>query len=246
MSQQFAKVQFNENGTPVSEQFDDIYFSNADGLKECHYVFLQHNQLPERWLDWPVDKPFHIAETGFGTGLNFLATWSAWLASGAADKGIKLIFTTFEKYPLAKSDLITAHQVWSEVAELASELTSQYPEYIESDSSFVLANGLVELNIVFGDVNERIQTIKPEHKINAWYLDGFAPSKNPDMWTQHLFDYMARLASTNCSVATFTAAGFVRRGLIEAGFTMKKDKGFGVKREMIFGHLDSVQVNNND
>ena len=110
----------------------------------------------------------------------------------------------------------------------------------------MLANGLVELNIVFGDVNERIQTIQPEHKINAWYLDGFAPSKNPDMWTQHLFDHMAKLASRYCSVATFTAAGFVRRGLIEAGFTMKKDKGFGIKREMIFGHLNALQVTNND
>jgi len=237
MSKQSAKVQFNQNGTPISEQFDDIYFSNADGLKECQYVFLNHNGLPQRWSDWSARQPFHIAETGFGTGLNFFATWHAWLASGAKEKGIKLIFTTFEKYPLAKTDLIKAHQVWPQIQELSQEFTELYPEHIESDTQLVLADGLIELNIVFGDVNERLSNLTLNSEINAWYLDGFAPSKNPDMWTQHLFEYMAKLASTDCTVATFTAAGFVRRGLIEAGFTMKKDKGFGTKREMIFGHL---------
>lgn len=237
MSKHSAKIHFNENGTPVSEQFDDIYFSNADGLKECHYVFLAHNDLPQRWQDWPVQKAFHIAETGFGTGLNFLAAWSTWLNSGAMEKGLKLVFTTFEKYPLAKSDLVTAHKVWPEIKNLADELTEAYPEEIDTDTQLVLANGLIELNIVFGDVNDRIEKLTPSSGVNAWFLDGFAPSKNPDMWTQHLFNHMARLADEDCTVATFTAAGFVRRGLIEAGFEMKKDKGFGTKREMIFGCL---------
>lgn len=237
MSKHSAKIHFNENGTPISEQFDDIYFSNADGLKECHYVFLAHNALPQRWQDWPEQKAFHIAETGFGTGLNFLATWSAWLSSGAMEKGLKLVFTTFEKYPLAKSDLITAHKVWPEIKPLADELTHHYPEEIDTDTQLVLANGLIELNIVFGDVNDRIEKLTLNSGVNAWFLDGFAPSKNPDMWTQHLFNHMARLADDDCTVATFTAAGFVRRGLIEAGFEMKKDKGFGTKREMIFGCL---------
>lgn len=239
MSKQSAKIHFNENGTPVSDQFDDIYFSNSDGLKECHYVFLQHNDIPDRWHNWPEQKRFHIAETGFGTGLNFLATWSEWLASGASDKGIQLVFTTFEKYPLTKTDLITAHKVWPEVAEFAQELSDNYPDEIVSDTKLILANGLIELNIIFGDVNERIERLDSNQGVNAWYLDGFAPSKNPEMWTQHLFNNMARIADLDCTTATFTAAGFVRRGLIDAGFTMKKDKGFGTKREMIFGRIEN-------
>lgn len=237
MSKHSAKIHFNENGTPISEQFDDIYFSNLDGLKECHYVFLNHNGIPAKWGNWPDNKVFHIAETGFGTGLNFLATWSAWIHSGAKEQGIKLVFTTFEKYPLAKADLITAHKVWPELQDIAHELTEQYPSEISADVQLQLAQGQIQLNIIFGDANDRIEKLTPEEPVNAWYLDGFAPSKNPDMWTQHLFNHMARIADTNCTVATFTAAGFVRRGLIEAGFVMKKVKGFGTKREMIFGHL---------
>lgn len=239
MSKHSAKIHFNENGTPVSEQFDDIYFSNADGLQECHYVFLKHNGIPERWLNWSNDKAFHIAETGFGTGLNFLATWSAWINSGAKEQGVKLVFTTFEKYPLAKEDLITAHKVWPELQEIAQELTDKYPNNIDSDVQLTLADGQIQLNIIFGDVNDRIEKLALDRNVDAWYLDGFAPSKNPDMWTQHLFNHMARIAEAHCTVATFTAAGFVRRGLIEAGFEMKKDKGFGTKREMIFGQFIS-------
>lgn len=236
MSKHSAKIHFNDQGTPVSEQFDDVYFSNANGLQECDYVFLQHNQLPQRWQTWPSQRVFHVGETGFGTGLNLLALWSSWLESGAAEQGIKLIFTTFEKYPVSKQDLINAHKMWPQVATLATELAEHYPEHITSDTQLSLANGQIQLNIVFGDVNERIAELALTDKINAWFLDGFAPSKNPDMWTQHLFDNMARLADRNCTLATFTAAGFVRRGLIDAGFTMQKDKGFGIKREMIFGH----------
>ena len=237
MSNSTAKIHFNDNGTPISEQFDDIYFSNSDGLKESHYVFLQHNQLPERWQAWPSSKTFHIAETGFGTGLNFLATWSAWLTSGAYKAGVKLSFTSFEKYPLSKADLIKAHAVWPDLNALTSELDQSYPEQLTKDTQFILADGAIELNIIFGDVNDRISQLafSTENKVDAWFLDGFAPSKNPEMWTQHLFNNMARLAAKNASVATFTAAGFVRRGLIEAGFDMKKAKGFGYKRDMICG-----------
>lgn len=237
MSNHSAKIHFNDNGTPISEQFDDIYFSNTDGLKESHYVFLTHNDLPSRWQEWSSNKTFHIGETGFGTGLNFLATWSAWLSSGAAETGIKFKYTSFEKYPLSKHDLITAHNVWPELSVLTSELAQLYPDNITQDTKLVLADGKIEINIIFGDVNERIQQLQfePEHNIDAWYLDGFAPSKNPDMWTQNLFNHMARLSNPSATVATFTAAGFVRRGLIEAGFTMQKGKGFGHKREMVFG-----------
>ena len=242
MSNHSAKIHFNDNGTPISEQFDDIYFSNTDGLKECHYVFLTHNDLPNRWQDWQNGKTFHIGETGFGTGLNFLATWSAWLTSGAAKAGIKFKYTSFEKYPLSKQDLITAHKVWPELSEFTSELAKQYPDNITQDTTLILADGQIEINIIFGDVNERIQELEftPEQNIDAWFLDGFAPSKNPDMWTQNLFNHMARLSNASATVATFTAAGFVRRGLIEAGFVMKKNKGFGHKREMIYGTLNQT------
>lgn len=238
MTQTHAKIHFNDKGTPISEQFDDVYFSDAQGLAETQYVFLQHNLLPQRLSEFD-NKTFHIAETGFGTGLNFLTTWQA-LNKFNLENNTKaaLSFLTFEKYPIAKADLQQAYVAFPELSDLCEQILAQYPAQINSDFTIKFADN-VTLTVVFGDVNTRIPelTLPENSKINAWYLDGFAPNKNPDMWTQNLFENMARLANTDCTLATFTAAGFVRRGLIEAGFAMKKFPGFGHKREMIAGQL---------
>lgn len=240
-----AKLDWNDAGTPVSDQFDDVYFSNVNGLEETRYVFLQQNHLPERWHSFD-QRRFVIGETGFGTGLNFLATWQ-WFEQFRADNPDstlrELHFTSFEKFPLSKDDLIKAHQSWPELARYAEQLQNNYPLALPGCHRLVLAGGAVTLDLWFGDIKDCLPQVPVNTSgcVDAWFLDGFAPSKNPEMWNQALFNGMARLAKQDCTCATFTAAGFVRRGLIEAGFDMKKAKGFGTKRDMLTGTLTDKQ-----
>ncbi|EMB48544.1 5-methylaminomethyl-2-thiouridine methyltransferase [Vibrio mimicus] len=237
-----AQLGWNEAGTPVSDQFDDVYFSNVNGLAETRYVFLEQNHLPQRWHN-DDQRRFVIAETGFGTGLNFLAVWQAFVEFRQANPDAKLKelhFISFEKYPLSKHDLIQAHQAWPELAEFAQELHKHYPLAIPECQRIVLDDGLITLDLWFGDIKDCLPKVATQKQglVDAWFLDGFAPSKNPEMWNQNLFEGMAKLAKNGCTCATFTSAGFVRRGLIDAGFAMKKVKGFGTKREMIAGCLN--------
>ncbi|USD66025.1 bifunctional tRNA (5-methylaminomethyl-2-thiouridine)(34)-methyltransferase MnmD/FAD-dependent 5-carboxymethylaminomethyl-2-thiouridine(34) oxidoreductase MnmC [Vibrio sp. SCSIO 43136] len=240
-----AKLEWNDVGTPVSDQFDDVYFSNVDGLAETRYVFLEKNQLPHRWHDFGQQR-FVVGETGFGTGLNFLALWHLFdnFRQENPDSTVKeLHFVSFEKFPVTKEDLEKAHQSWPELAQYAEQLRQHYPIAVPECHRIVLADGAVTLDLWFGDIKDCMPKVPtPESGIiDAWFLDGFAPSKNPEMWNQELFNGMVKLAKQDCTCATFTAAGFVRRGLIEAGFEMKKTKGFGTKRDMIVGHVADKQ-----
>ncbi|MFS7159659.1 bifunctional tRNA (5-methylaminomethyl-2-thiouridine)(34)-methyltransferase MnmD/FAD-dependent 5-carboxymethylaminomethyl-2-thiouridine(34) oxidoreductase MnmC [Serratia proteamaculans] len=238
---QTAALSWNEQGTPVSKQFDDVYFSNQDGLEETRYVFLKGNRLPLRFAEHP--RPlFIVAETGFGTGLNFLTLWQAFAGFRATTPGAtlqRLHFISFEKYPLLQADLAAAHARWPELAPYADELRAQWPLPLPGCHRLLLAEGRITLDLWFGDVNELLPHFDSSmnRQIDAWFLDGFAPSKNPDMWTEQLFAAMARFARPGGSLATFTAAGFVRRGLQQAGFEVIKSKGFGQKREMLIGEL---------
>jgi tRNA 5-methylaminomethyl-2-thiouridine biosynthesis bifunctional protein len=229
-----AKLTFNEQGTPVAEDFDDVYFSNDDGLAETEYVFLQHNNLPQRWLNFE-DSTFVIAETGFGTGLNFLVAWDAFLKASKSSVLKKLHFVSFEKFPVAKSDLIKALQSWPGFKHLSDQLLSKYPVAVQGCHRLEFDN--VTLDLWFADVNQAITDIYANEQgvVDCWFLDGFAPSKNPDMWTDTLFNHMAQLARPQATFATFTAAGFVKRGLAAAGFNVTKPKGFGYKRNMLAG-----------
>jgi tRNA 5-methylaminomethyl-2-thiouridine biosynthesis bifunctional protein len=236
-----AILDWNDIGTPVSNNFDDVYFSNANGLEEARYVFIQQNHLPERWPQYD-QRRFTIAETGFGTGLNFLAAWQQFRQFRNEHPNAplqELHFISFEKFPVTKADLEKAHQYWPELAELAQELRDNYPIAVADCQRIILDDGLITLDLWFGDIKDCMPQIWMDDSgvVDAWFLDGFAPSKNPEMWNQNLFNNMASLSKANCSCATFTAAGFVRRGLIESGFDMKKVKGFGTKREMIAGTL---------
>ncbi|WBA08031.1 bifunctional tRNA (5-methylaminomethyl-2-thiouridine)(34)-methyltransferase MnmD/FAD-dependent 5-carboxymethylaminomethyl-2-thiouridine(34) oxidoreductase MnmC [Salinivibrio kushneri] len=240
-----AKISWNDTGTPVADQFDDVYFSNHDGLAETRYVFIEQNQLPARWQR-ATSPRFVVAETGFGTGLNFLATWAAFeqFRQAHPDAPVtQLHFISFEKYPLTVEDLARAHQAWPELANYAEQLRADYPVPLAGCQRIVLAQGQITLDLWFGDIKDWLPQVPtgPKGIVDAWFLDGFAPSKNPEMWNQNLFNGMARLAREQCTCATFTAAGFVRRGLIEAGFEMKKVKGFGHKREMLAGALSVRQ-----
>ena len=239
-----ANLEFNAEGTPVSRDFDDVYFSNDNGLEETRYVFLGGNHLAQRF-------PAHsrpllvVAESGFGTGLNFLTLWQAF--TGFRDTHPeatleRLHFISFEKYPLTREDLTLAHQHWPELAPWATALQEQWPLPLAGCHRLLLDEGRVTLDLWFGDINELTSKLDDSlnQKVDAWFLDGFAPAKNPDMWTPTLFNAMARLARPGGTLATFTSAGFVRRGLQEAGFTMQKCKGFGRKREMLCGVMEQT------
>ncbi|MDA4737262.1 bifunctional tRNA (5-methylaminomethyl-2-thiouridine)(34)-methyltransferase MnmD/FAD-dependent 5-carboxymethylaminomethyl-2-thiouridine(34) oxidoreductase MnmC [Enterobacter kobei] len=239
-----ANLEFNAEGTPVSRDFDDVYFSNDNGLEETRYVFLDGNQLSTRFPEHPRSL-FVVAESGFGTGLNFLTLWQAFDQFHAAHPEAtlqRLHFISFEKFPLTAHDLRLAHQRWPELATWAEQLQAQWPPHIGGCYRLILDGGRVTLDLWLGDINDLTDKLDDamNQTVDAWFLDGFAPAKNPDMWSQHLFNAMARLARPGATLATFTSAGFVRRGLQEAGFTMQKTKGFGRKRDMLVGRMEQT------
>ncbi|WIH20134.1 bifunctional tRNA (5-methylaminomethyl-2-thiouridine)(34)-methyltransferase MnmD/FAD-dependent 5-carboxymethylaminomethyl-2-thiouridine(34) oxidoreductase MnmC [Photobacterium damselae] len=236
-----AVLDWNELGTPISNDFDDVYFSNANGLEETRYVFLQQNGLPDRWNDFSRRR-FVVAETGFGTGLNFLALWQQFKAfrTENPDATVKeLHFISFEKFPVTLDDLKKAHLSWPELSDLAQQLHAHYPPAVADCHRIILEDGLITLDLWFGDIQDCMPQVwtGDEGIVDAWFLDGFAPSKNLAMWNLDVYKGMRNLARSGCTLATFTAAGFVRRELIEAGFEMKKAKGFGHKREMLTGTI---------
>lgn len=238
-----ATLSWNEQGTPISAQFDDVYFSNQDGLEETAYVFLQGNHFPQRFATHSRADCV-IAETGFGTGLNFLALWRAFsdFRQQCPDAALKrLHYISFEKYPLTTPDLKSAHQRWPELQGFSEQLCQQWPLPLAGCHRLILDNGAITLDLWFGDVNELLPKVNSglTDKVDAWFLDGFAPSKNPQMWSEQLFAAMAKFSRPEGTFATFTSAGLVRRGLQEAGFTVSKIKGFGRKREMLTGVLPS-------
>ncbi|WP_258240076.1 bifunctional tRNA (5-methylaminomethyl-2-thiouridine)(34)-methyltransferase MnmD/FAD-dependent 5-carboxymethylaminomethyl-2-thiouridine(34) oxidoreductase MnmC [Pseudidiomarina homiensis] len=231
-----AQLHFNEFGMPVATEFDDIYFSNQDGLAESQYVFLQHNDLPRRWQSHP-HTTFVIAESGFGTGLNFLATWQELLEHAPSD--LKLHYISFEKFPLQPDDLARALSAFPQLQAIADEFIPAYPAAEPGCHRRTFAAGRIQLDLWVGDIHDTLPQWLPHanNSVDAWFLDGFAPDKNPDMWRAPLFEAMAVSGRNAASFATFTAAGAVRRDLQAAGFAIEKVKGYGRKREMLRGHL---------
>ena len=234
---QHAKIHFNQENTPVSDKFDDVYFSNQDGLAETHYVFLEGNQLWERWVNYQ-EAYFVIAETGFGTGLNFFAVTSLFreFRQKYPDSPLKhLYFISFEKYPLPLDTLQQAHLAYPQFSHLAQHLQQHWLNPIQGCYRFHFDE--TTLDLWFGDVAENLPQLGDymNGKIDAWFLDGFAPSKNPDMWNEQLYQQMFRFTKPQGTFATFTAASAVRKGLENAGFDITKRKGFGKKRECLSG-----------
>lgn len=239
-----ACLDWNDQGTPVAAAFDDVYFSNDDGLAESRYVFLDQNDLPHRWLNH--DRPlFVVAETGFGTGLNVLATWQAFIdyrRQHPQGNAQRLHLISVEKFPLSHANLSQALAQWPELSILSARLLAEYPLPISGCHRLYLDEN-VTLDLWLGDVAEVLPNMEAglAGKVDAWYLDGFAPSKNPQMWTASLFSQLARLGRQRATLATFTAATLVRRGLADAGFEMRRVKGFAKKREMLAGVLKDNQ-----
>ena len=239
MKSKHAQVHFNESGTPVADHFDDVYFSNDSGIDETQHVFVAGNDLIERWQQWR-NPTFVIAETGFGTGLNFLVAMHAFNEFKAAnpDHPLRhLYFITTEKFPLPQKDMQRALEAFPALKAEADALSTLYPMGLEGCHRLHFDGHSTTLDLWIGDVHELLpQWHSPvEGLIDAECLDGFAPSKNPDMWTDALFSQMARLSKTGTTFGTFTAAGIVKRGLAGVGFTIKKRNGFGRKRDMLTG-----------
>ncbi|UUW71849.1 bifunctional tRNA (5-methylaminomethyl-2-thiouridine)(34)-methyltransferase MnmD/FAD-dependent 5-carboxymethylaminomethyl-2-thiouridine(34) oxidoreductase MnmC [Pseudomonas oryzihabitans] len=231
---QHAQLDWDASGQPLSRAYGDVYFSRASGLEETRYVFLQQNRLGERFAALTAGEVFAIGETGFGTGLNFLCAWQ--LFEAVAPKDARLHFVSVERFPLTAADLAQALTLWPELAAYSAALQRQYQAIHPGFQRLVLGDGRITLTLLIGDVLERLPEL--DARCDAWFLDGFAPAKNPEMWTPALFAELARLSHAGTTLATFTCAGFVRRGLNEAGFAMAKVPGFGHKREMLAGVLE--------
>lgn len=230
------------DGLPYAADFEDIYFSIADALAETRYVFIEGNHLFDRWSTLTDNSVFVIAETGFGTGLNFLLTWYYWQQYAPANA--QLHFISCEKHPLRPDDLQRCHGAWPILHPYAEQLLAAYPVLTPGFHRLSFANARVCLTLMLGEAVEQYRELllcgaplleqqTRSWFVDAWYLDGFAPAKNPTMWTQTLFSIMRLLSQPQTTVATFSAAGMVKRGLQQAGFQVMKRAGYGRKRDML-------------
>ena len=225
----YAQLEWN-NGTPYCTEFGDVYYSESSGIEETRHVFLRQNQLPQRWQK---AERFVIAETGFGTGLNFILTMKTWLQS-TTDQAC-LHFISIEKHPVAPADLSRLARQWPELEPFYAELIKLYPPPVPGMHLLELAGGRVRLHLVLDEIEHALERI--DFKVDAWYLDGFAPSRNPAMWSDRVFELVARYTVVGGSFATYTSSGAVRRGLTKAGFVVQKVEGFGSKRDMLCGFI---------
>lgn len=207
-------LNWREDGIPVSTRFDDPYFSLAGGLDETRHVFLAGNELPTR-----LRPGLHIAELGFGTGLNLLA-----LAQMSGD--VPLRYTSFEGYPMSVAELARAHATFPELADMAAQLRAGW-----SARQFAVDN--IQVQIITGDVRDSLPAW--QGRADVWFLDGFSPAKNPDMWSEDLMAEVGHHTAPGGSFATYTAAGHVRRALQAAGFEVTRAPGFAGKRHMSRG-----------
>ncbi|MCP4988075.1 MAG: bifunctional tRNA (5-methylaminomethyl-2-thiouridine)(34)-methyltransferase MnmD/FAD-dependent 5-carboxymethylaminomethyl-2-thiouridine(34) oxidoreductase MnmC [Colwellia sp.] len=239
------KLIFQDDGAPYCQRFDDIYFDSESGTLQSDFVFIQKNQIKHRLNT--TDKTFTIAETGFGTGLNFLLTLQAYQeVQQESDKTIApLQFISVEKYPLSKEQLQQSLYILPQLQSFSQALVDSYPNNAHDDfpekfeASFL--NNQVHLKLIFADAVHGLSSLKSlkEGLVDAWYLDGFSPAKNPDMWSKGLFTHIGRLSKEQATLTTFTVAGFVKRQLRNIGFRLEKQLAPGKKKEMFFGQMQS-------
>lgn len=211
---------------PYSREFGDHFYCRTDGRLECGHVFLSGNGLPERWA---AGGAFTIGELGFGTGLNFCETWRQWKAAAT---GGKLHFVSFERFPMQAEEISRALAHWPEIDAERLALTDRWPA-TNDDGIEIDFGGGVRLTVVCGPALDGLA--EATERFDAWFLDGFAPSRNPDMWSEELMRLVFDRTVPGGSFATYAAAGFVRRNLQAAGFAVEKRKGFAGKREMLRG-----------
>lgn len=219
-------ISWLENEVPVSTRFDDTYFSRQGGRDEVRHVFLDGNDLPDRWCNC---TGFTIAELGFGTGLSFLETARAWRQF--APETAVLEFVSFEQFPVAPDVMAKTMSPWPELQRLCVELCAVLEQNVGWNR--IMLGDTIRLSLAVGDANTMIR--EWSDKADAWYLDGFSPVKNPELWNTTLMSDVAERTVEGGTFATFTAAGWVRRNLESAGFSVQKSPGFGRKRDMVKG-----------
>lgn len=238
MPDQQARLSWREGGLPVSDQFDDPYFSLQDGLAETEHVFLAGNALPQRFA-----PGFAIAELGFGTGLNLLAAWRAWETGGATSA---LHFTSFEAFPMAGADMARALAAFPAVTPWARRLLEGMEQVQGAAKGGVASSGqegvilrhdfgTLIFDLVLGDARQTLP--QWQGRADAWFLDGFSPAKNPELWQEDLMRAVGAHTTAAGTAATYTAAGFVRRNLAAAGFVVERRAGFGRKRHMTVARM---------
>lgn len=225
-------IDWSDQGNPISSGFDDVYYSRQNGLQETDLVFLKGNNLPEAWQG---KSQFTIAETGFGTGLNFLAAWR--LFEQTAQDGERLDFISVEQFPIPKDQLAKALGIWrGEIDDhYIDRLLAVYPMRIPGFHRLWITDR-VTLTLIFDEALRGFKQLTCP--VDAWFLDGFAPKKNPDMWNSDLYSEIARLSHSETTLGSFTAVGHVRRGLAAVGFTVKRAKGYGYKYHRTVGKFD--------
>ncbi|MGJ3258550.1 MAG: FAD-dependent 5-carboxymethylaminomethyl-2-thiouridine(34) oxidoreductase MnmC [Rhodospirillales bacterium] len=219
-------IEIGDDGTPVSRVSGDVYFSRGGGIEETRHVFLNGIGAPEVWRG---RRRFRIGELGFGTGLNFLVTWRDWKAT--APPGAQLDYTAVEGYPIPVERLRGILAQMPELADEAAALLAAWPVRVGGMHRLHFDAGRVRLTLLFGAAGDMLKSASGE--VDAWFLDGFAPARNPDMWSADMLIEVRRLSAPGARLATFSAAGAVRRGLTDVGFAVEKRAGFGRKRDCI-------------
>lgn len=217
---------------PISKQFGDVYFSKDNGLLETRHVFLNGNDLSERLSQLNDYQYFCVGETGFGTGLNILTLWQLWQQIRPNNHS-HLHVISVEKFPLRRTDLIRALNAWPELAPLAQKLIAQYPLPIAGCHRLSFPEERFSIDLWLGDAQDIFPNIPKTQTVHAWFLDGFAPSCNPDMWQENVLNNIVRLSDFGTTFASFSVAGVLKRGLKQHGIQISRPRGFGHKREML-------------
>ncbi|WP_410117547.1 FAD-dependent 5-carboxymethylaminomethyl-2-thiouridine(34) oxidoreductase MnmC [Acinetobacter johnsonii] len=217
---------------PVSKQFGDVYFSKDNGLLETRHVFLNGNDLPERLSNLQPFEYFSVGETGFGTGLNILALWQLW-QQVRPNNHSHLHAISVEKFPLSKTDLICALNVWPELKPIADQLIAQYPHPIAGCHRLSFPEEHFSLDLWLGDAHDVFPSMAKTSSVNAWFLDGFAPACNPDIWEEQILNHIVRLSGIGTTFSSFSVAGVLKRGLTQHGISISRPRGYKHKREML-------------
>lgn len=220
-------LDWRADGAPVARAHDDVYFSAQDGLAETQAVFLAGCRLPEAWSG---REAFTVAETGFGTGLNFLALWQMWQAHAPSETAW-LHFVSFEGFPLQAEDAARALAAWPGLSELSGQLLARWPHGAMGTRRIVWSEARISLTLHIGDIHDTLPAA--QFQADAWFLDGFSPAKNEVMWGDWIYPEIAARSAPGARVGTFTVAGHVRRGLAAAGFVVSKAPGHGRKRNRL-------------
>lgn len=221
-------LEWSDNETPIATRFNDPYYAREDGRAEAAEVFIAGNGFPRRWREGDCARST-IAELGFGTGLNFLETWRQWLDAGLPDAA-QLEFVSFERWPMGADDIVRAIQPWPDLAPFADRLATAWAP-AAGRNIYRFAN--VQLTVFIGDARALIADW--DGAAHAWYLDGFSPAANPELWEADLLNAVFAHTRPGGTFSTYTAAGWVRRNLTAAGFTVEKVPGYGRKRERMRG-----------